>query len=125
MYGLQKIKKKKHPFKSVGGGTLTQNYESYTIYNQDGELVRDQDIRWDALEIGFDCSNKLGLQKNLAFWENAGNLEKNISQSDLLEECLWEAETPVEEVTEYFEMDWEWGKFELEQYHNSSLFLLH
>lgn len=109
-YGLAKIKKKKHPFKNVGKGSIQQNYESYVVYDVNGDLVADKDIRWDDMESAFECLNQRGLDLNLAFWDD-GTIEDpmDVTQRMLLKECGWTPDSPLDDLIEWWDMDWEWG----------------
>jgi Flavin containing amine oxidoreductase len=108
-YGLSKIKKKKHPFKNVGEGSIQQNYESYVIYDENGLPVADKDIRWGDMETASNCVVNTGVGLNLEFWQS-GNVPSPIpTQRELLEQCGWTPMSPVDDVIEWWEMDWEWG----------------
>lgn len=110
-YGLSKIKKKKHPFKNVGEGTIQQNYCSYAVYDANGYPVADipGDIRWDDMEYAYDCVKEKSIKNSLAFWTDGTLLDQTCSQRTLFEECGWFPVTPMDELIEWWDMDWEWG----------------
>eukprot|EP00567_Pseudictyota_dubia_P014253 CAMPEP_0197439884 /NCGR_PEP_ID=MMETSP1175-20131217/6521_1 /TAXON_ID=1003142 /ORGANISM="Triceratium dubium, Strain CCMP147" /LENGTH=539 /DNA_ID=CAMNT_0042969885 /DNA_START=71 /DNA_END=1690 /DNA_ORIENTATION=+ len=108
-YGMRRVKKKKHPFKSVGEGSIQQDYESYIIFDTKGKPVVDQNIRWDALESAVDCLDDKGLELLRAFWDNEDF--NATSQRDVLSsnDCGWVPKDSIDDLIEYWEYDWEWG----------------